>query len=229
MCDTVDGWNPNQPVEVGSENPIIYRVSAPSQVVVWDWTINCTSWPNQKKQKSSWKTFWFFRVYPTSANCRLLGPKFVPGNFPGCFRSQVKSQLNRKSPEKNLLERHKTLLAKYVSTPGTISCVKIGKNHPIETTIYKQMFQVPGTQLLLEVHLSKIPNLVAMVNSSHHTVAPHVEKIGGGMPHTKMRRNRFLPLQINALYTFFHQKPVDDGRNHVKLLKFWWNTKKLLA
>ena len=36
------GRNPvNSPVEVDSWNPIIYRVLAPSQVVVWDfWTIN---------------------------------------------------------------------------------------------------------------------------------------------------------------------------------------------
>ena len=33
--DTVDGWNPaNSPVEVGSLSTIIYRVSAPSQVVI---------------------------------------------------------------------------------------------------------------------------------------------------------------------------------------------------
>ena len=36
------GRNPaNSPVEVGSDHPIIHRVLAPSQVVVWDfWTIN---------------------------------------------------------------------------------------------------------------------------------------------------------------------------------------------
>ena len=40
---TVDGRNP-APVEVGSWNPIIYKVLAPFQVVVWDfWTINSST------------------------------------------------------------------------------------------------------------------------------------------------------------------------------------------
>ena len=36
---TVDGWNPvNSPVEGQVVYPIIYKVLAPSQVVVWDFS-----------------------------------------------------------------------------------------------------------------------------------------------------------------------------------------------
>ncbi len=39
VCVTVDGWNPaNSPFEGKVVFPIIYRVSAPSQVVVWDFS-----------------------------------------------------------------------------------------------------------------------------------------------------------------------------------------------